>query len=70
MLKTRVEPVTPWLSEAYTTRLLFQLCCCVSYYFFVLCSGVLIRSNKHGNRTHLSGLVNMVVGATYQVLLL
>jgi hypothetical protein len=39
------SPVTPWLSEDYTTRLLLQLCCCLSYHFFLLCSTVLIQSS-------------------------
>jgi hypothetical protein len=43
------EPMTPWSSEAFTTRLLLQLCCCASYCFFVLWSKVLIRSSQHEN---------------------
>jgi hypothetical protein len=38
MLKTGIEPVTPWSFNTYTTRLLLQFYCCASYYFFVLCS--------------------------------
>jgi hypothetical protein len=49
--KMGFDPATPWSLEAYTTRLLLRLCCCASYYLFVLCSGVLIRSTHHARRT-------------------
>jgi hypothetical protein len=45
--------VTIWSLETFTTRLLLQLCCCASYCFFVLCSGLLIQSNQHGGQPHL-----------------
>jgi hypothetical protein len=43
--KIGFKPMTPWSSEAFTTRLLLRLYCYASYCFFVLCSGVLIRSS-------------------------
>jgi hypothetical protein len=51
--------------KSLNTRLLLQ-----SYYFFVLCSRILIWSSQHANESqtcHLSGPVNMVVGSTCQV---
>jgi hypothetical protein len=53
--KPGFEPTTIWSIKAFTTRLLFQLCCYVSRYFFVLCS------------VHWFCPVNMVLGPTYQV---
>jgi hypothetical protein len=57
MLKTGIEPTTPWSLESYTTSALLLcklLCLCI-----ILC--VLILSRQHGSRTHLSGPVSMVV---------
>jgi hypothetical protein len=62
--------MTAWSSEAFTTRLLLRLFCCASYYFFVLCFGVLIRSSQHEIRSqthHMSGPTTLkCVGSTYQ----
>jgi hypothetical protein len=52
ILKIGIEPTTPCSLEAYTTRILLQLCCCLSYYVFVLCY------------VYWFYLVSMVVGPT------
>jgi hypothetical protein len=58
-VKIGFEPATTWSSKAFTIRLLLRLCCCASYYSFVLCSGVLIqesipppvKSSQHENES-------------------
>jgi hypothetical protein len=61
MLKTRVEPTPQGYQKPIPLGYYFGFVVMESYYFFVLCSRVLIRSSQHDSRTHLSGPVSMVV---------